>query len=232
MATFAADTAAVAAGAGVRTFLSVGRCHADHRVRGAPLGAAAGVMITASHNPAPDNGYKVYAADGAQVIPPDDAEIDTLAGELGRARRRRNRPQPPGRRTSTSRAARALHRNRRPALVDPAGPRHARAVYTPLHGVGGAVLPDLLVAAGFDRPCPCPAQADPDPAFPTVAFPNPEEPGALDLAVAERAGSRPTWCSRTIPTQTAWRSPFADRAAAVPGAHRATSSAPSSPITC
>ena len=184
-ATFAADTAAVAAGAGVRTFL-LGRPLPTPIIAFAVrhLGAAAGVMITASHNPAPDNGYKAYAADGAQVIPPDDGRITTLAGELG---------PPPETQPAGSRRVEGLddapllsaYTESVTRVLDPAGPRALRAVYTPLHGVGGAVLPDLLVAAGFDPPVPVPRQAEPDPDFPTVAFPNPEEPGALDLAVAE-----------------------------------------------
>ena len=184
-ATFAADTAAVAAGAGVRTFL-LGRPLPTPIIAFAVrhLGAAAGVMITASHNPAPDNGYKAYAADGAQVIPPDDSRITTLAGELG---------PPPETQPAGSRRVEDLddapllsaYTESVTRVLDPAGPRALRAVYTPLHGVGGAVLPDLLVAAGFDPPVPVPRQAEPDPDFPTVAFPNPEEPGALDLAVAE-----------------------------------------------
>ena len=184
-ATFAADTAAVAAGAGVRTFL-LGRPLPTPIIAFAVrhLGAAAGVMITASHNPAPDNGYKAYAADGAQVIPPDDSRITTLAGELG---------PPPETQPAGSRRVEGLddapllsaYTESVTRVLDPAGPRALRAVYTPLHGVGGAVLPDLLVAAGFDPPVPVPRQAEPDPDFPTVAFPNPEEPGALDLAVAE-----------------------------------------------
>jgi phosphomannomutase len=184
-ATFAADTAAVAAGAGVRTFL-LGRPLPTPIIAFAVrhLGAAAGVMITASHNPAPDNGYKAYAADGAQVIPPDDGRITTLAGELG--------PPPETRPAGGSlvedlddAALLSAYTESVTRVLDPAGPRALRAVYTPLHGVGGAVLPDLLVAAGFDPPVPVPRQAEPDPDFPTVAFPNPEEPGALDLAVAE-----------------------------------------------
>ena len=184
-ATFAADTAAVAAGAGVRTFL-LGRPLPTPIIAFAVrhLGAAAGVMITASHNPAPDNGYKAYAADGAQVIPPDDGRITTLAGELG--------PPPETRPAGGSlvedlddAALLSAYTESVTRVLDPAGPRALRAGYTPLHGVGGAVLPDLLVAAGFDPPVPVPRQAEPDPDFPTVAFPNPEEPGALDLAVAE-----------------------------------------------
>ncbi|MGA9077780.1 MAG: hypothetical protein WB383_05565, partial [Acidimicrobiales bacterium] len=149
------------------------------------LGAAAGVMITASHNPAADNGYKAYAPDGAQVIPPDDARIADLAAELG-----------PAPEAGPRRGARALveRLDETPLLsayaaavasvLEPDGPRQLRIVYTPLHGVGGAVLPELLVGAGFDPPALVERQADPDPDFPTVAFPNPEEPGALDLALA------------------------------------------------
>ncbi len=76
------------------------------------------------------------------------------------------------------------------AVVSPAGPRRLRTLYTPVHGVGGAVLPELLEEAGFDRPALVAAQARPDPDFPTAPFPNPEEPGVLDLALAaaERLG--------------------------------------------
>jgi phosphomannomutase len=185
-AVFAADTAEVLAAAGVRT-------HVFARPLPTPitafavrhLGAAAGVMVTASHNPAADNGYKVYAGDGAQVIPPDDTAIAAGAEEAPAALVRGPAvPTPP---PNGGPDAEVLDAYRRTVLglLDPEGPRDLRTVYTPMHGVGGAVLPDLLVAAGFDRPVPVPAQAEPDPDFPTVAFPNPEEPGALDLAVAE-----------------------------------------------
>jgi phosphomannomutase len=144
------------------------------------LGAAAGVMVTASHNPAADNGYKVYAGDGAQIIPPDDSAI-AAAADAGAV---------PSSGTSTGVVAAveeemlAGYRAAVLALLDPAGPRQLRAVYTPMHGVGGAVLPGLLVAAGFDPPLVVTEQAEPDPDFPTVPFPNPEEAGALDLAIA------------------------------------------------
>jgi phosphomannomutase len=152
------------------------------------FGAAAGVMITASHNPAADNGYKVYAGDGAQIIPPDDAAIAAAADEAG--------PVPVGAAPSRPGAGiddevLAAYREAVLGLIDPYGPRGLRVVYTPLHGVGGAVLPGLLGAAGFDAPVVVAEQADPDPDFPTVAFPNPEEVGALDLALAaaRRAGA-------------------------------------------
>jgi phosphomannomutase len=186
-ATFAADTAEVAAAAGVRVRMLTRPLPTPitaFAVR--HLEAAAGVMITASHNPATDNGYKAYAADGAQVIPPDDARIAALAAEAGPPADLELSPQQ--RRLvehlddATVLAAYAATVTR---VLDPGGPRRLRIVYTPLHGVGGAVLPDLLVGAGFDPPVPVARQAEPDPDFPTVAFPNPEEHGALDLAFAE-----------------------------------------------
>ncbi|HEX3906480.1 MAG TPA: phospho-sugar mutase, partial [Mycobacteriales bacterium] len=147
------------------------------------LGAAAGIVVTASHNPAPDNGYKVYAGDGAQIIPPDDADIASAAA--------REPTQPEGTTagvvTDVTEGVLASYRTAVLGLLDPDGPRDLRVIYTPMHGVGGAVLPGLLRAAGFDAPHIVAEQADPDPDFPTLPFPNPEEPGALDLAVAEAA---------------------------------------------
>jgi phosphomannomutase len=147
------------------------------------LGAAAGVVVTASHNPAPDNGYKVYAGDGAQIIPPDDADIaaDADAEPIPPA------GTTPGVVTDVVDEMLAAYRTAVLDLLDASGPRDLRVVYTPMHGVGGAVLPGLLVAAGFAAPHIVAEQADPDPDFPTLPFPNPEEPGALDLAVAEAA---------------------------------------------
>ncbi len=150
------------------------------------LQAAAGVMVTASHNPAHDNGYKVYAPDGAQIIPPDDARIADLSARLG---------APPVEPLSADASARIETIDERAlfeaysrvalALLAPTPERDLSCVYTPMHGVGGAVVPDLFVQAGFAPLVVVPAQIAPDPDFPTVAFPNPEEPGALDLALAE-----------------------------------------------
>ena len=150
------------------------------------LEAAAGVVVTASHNPAPDNGYKVYLSDGALVFPPHDAAIAAAASRTAM-------PLGPtfegpfGDRLVDIDEAEVLAAYRRAvlAVVSPAGPRRLRVVYTPVHGVGGAVLPGLLEEAGFDRPALVEAQAAPDPDFPTAPFPNPEEPGVLDLALAE-----------------------------------------------
>ena len=159
------------------------------------LDAVAGVMVTASHNPPQDNGYKVYLGAGlggpdgagAQIVPPADAEIEaaikavgTLAevplGDpgtvLGRGR------------SSTGTSDGAV------AVLDPQRRRRGTltVAYTPLHGVGGAVLVDAFVQAGFAAPAVVPEQVEPDPDFPTVAFPNPEEPGAMDRVT--RAGRR------------------------------------------
>jgi phosphomannomutase len=186
-AQFAIDVADVALAAGVRV-----------RVIARPLptpitafavkhlGAAAGVMITASHNPAADNGYKVYAADGAQVIPPDDNSIaEAAANAEPSAFANLNRAEPGAAETIDEAELLEAYRRAVFGFLDPAGARQLRIVYTPMHGVGGAVLPGLLQKAGFGPVSVVAAQAAPDPLFPTVAFPNPEEPGALDLAFAD-----------------------------------------------
>ncbi len=186
-AEFASDAAAVATAAGVRVRLFAHPLPTPLTAFAVKhLGAAGGVMITASHNPAPDNGYKVYASDGAQVIPPDDAYI---------ARAAANSPASAfavGEGFSTEGVelideAELLEAYRRAAFgfLDPTGPRQLRIVYTPMHGVGGAVVPGLLEQAGFGPVSSVAAQAAPDPGFPTLAFPNPEEPGALDLALSD-----------------------------------------------
>jgi phosphomannomutase len=186
-ASFSADTSAVAAvlGVRVRTFArplpTPITAFATRHLR-----AAAGVMITASHNPASDNGYKVYLDDGAQVIPPYDAAIAAASShgdeDLSQAGAR-GVPRKVER--IDERELLRAYRSAVLKLIDQNAPRDLSIVYTPLHGVGGAITPDLLEQAGFDRPFVVAQQADPDPDFPTVAFPNPEEPGALDLALAD-----------------------------------------------
>lgn len=179
-AQFAGDTAEVAAAAGVPV-------HRLDEALPTPItafavrhfAAAAGVMITASHNPARDNGYKVYVADGGQVLPPADAEIAAAAGPPGPAA-----AVPALLRPVDCEALVSAYRAAVLAPLDPNGARQVRAVYTPMHGVGGAVVPDLVARAGFPPVIAVREQMAPDPDFPTVAFPNPEEPGALDLALA------------------------------------------------
>ncbi|MDT4996658.1 MAG: phosphomannomutase, partial [Pseudonocardiales bacterium] len=143
------------------------------------LDAAAGVMVTASHNPPQDNGYKVYVGDGAQIVPPVDAEIETAIGLVG-----------PVRDIPLADTVTVLDESivedyvtAVAGLLD-LGPRALRIVHTAMHGVGTEVLSKVFAAARFDPLIKVSAQAAPDPDFPTVSFPNPEEPGAMDLALA------------------------------------------------
>ena len=155
------------------------------------LEACAAVVITASHNPPRDNGFKVYDGAGAQIVPPVDAAIAAAMERAGPANRVPVREglagaEPIGRETLEDyfRDLAAL----RPAG---AGDGSLRIVYTPLHGVGWEPVREVLGRAGYREVRPVPEQAEPDGRFPTVAFPNPEEPGALDLALglAEETGA-------------------------------------------
>ena len=144
------------------------------------LGAAAGIMVTASHNPPRDNGYKLYSSDGSQIIPPNDEIVERFANVVTSPAL--------GERTS------AHHRWISPDLLDryrshmtqrfAVSHSDLAITYTPLHGVGGASMMDLFARAGYTNVTPVAAQFEPDGAFPTLPFPNPEEPGALDLAMA------------------------------------------------
>jgi len=149
------------------------------------LGMAAGVMITASHNPAADNGYKLYLSDGAQVIPPADAEIEKRIAALGPLAQI---PVAAAGSPLITRHGDEIAEAYLAAIVGAAGHSAGPAlsvVYTPMHGVAGRLMLRAMRLAGFAAPHVVAAQAEPDPDFPTVAFPNPEEPGALDLALAD-----------------------------------------------
>jgi phosphomannomutase len=154
------------------------------------LDAAAGVVVTASHNPPADNGYKVYLGQGAQIVTPQDREIseriaqfDPVAVELA------DRDHPlissVGAELVDAYVA-AVPAVRRQPEVAP-----VPIAYTAMHGVGGEILCRAFEAAGLGRPVVVAEQQDPDGTFPTVSFPNPEEPGAMDLVieVARRAGA-------------------------------------------
>ena len=197
-AAFAEEAAAVAAGAG---FV----CRMLERPGPTPLlafavqrlGAAAGVMITASHNPKQDNGYKLYLEHGAQLTAPEDTlvaeamaaieSVRTLPRLDAAAREQRGLQEW---------LDRALERDYLTAI---AGERAAAAddsglciVYTAMHGVGGRLMRAALARAGFSEVHEVAEQAVPDPEFPTVPFPNPEEPGAMDrlLALGERVSAQ------------------------------------------
>ena len=143
------------------------------------LGCSAGVMVTASHNPPQDNGYKVYLGDGSQIVPPADADISAEILAVGPVNElpRSNDYVRLGDEVAEAYMAAAI------AL--PTGTaRDLSVVYTPMHGVGRDTMVEVVRRTGFADLRVVPAQADPDPDFPTVAFPNPEEPGAMDLALA------------------------------------------------
>jgi phosphomannomutase len=146
------------------------------------FGCVAGIVVTASHNPAQDNGYKVYLGDGSQIVPPADVEI---AARIDKAAQLPLADVPRSTDVTTLDAELIeAYLERAVSLTDAATPRALDWVYTPLHGVGGAVVADVVGRLGYPAAHVVPEQADPDPDFPTVTFPNPEEPGALDLAIA------------------------------------------------
>jgi phosphomannomutase len=184
---FALDTARIIAGAGLRPLLFDGHVPTPvvaFAIRS--LGAVAGVVVTASHNPPADNGYKVYLGDGSQIVTPADADISAAIDTVGAL------ADIPRGAVDDRIGAEVIDRyvDRVRALLAEIGTatrgdRAAlRVVYTPLHGVGGPLLRRCLVDAGFAEPMVVPEQADPDPDFPTVPFPNPEEEGAIDAALA------------------------------------------------
>jgi len=217
---FALETARVTTGAGREALLLPRPLPTPvlaHAVRA--LGAAAGVMVTASHNPPADNGYKVYlggdlggpGGDGAQIVPPADAEIEAAIRAVG-----------PLSTVALGSPGTVLGDDIVRSYVDAAAEvvapdtlRSLVVAYTPLHGVGAAVLPDAMVAAGFERPLIVATQERPDPDFPTVAFPNPEEPGAVDHLLALAAHARADVaiandpdadrCAVAIPVADRWR---------------------------
>jgi phosphomannomutase len=150
------------------------------------LQAAAGIMITASHNPPAYNGYKLYLRDGAQIIPPADAEIEAEIRGLGPLSAVPLAPaDSPLIVQLGDEVAQAYLDRICAASPAPDDAAWLRFVYTPLHGVAGALAMRAFEQAGFTPPDLVAAQAEPDPDFPSVTFPNPEEPGALDLALAQ-----------------------------------------------
>jgi phosphomannomutase len=190
-AVFAADAARILSRAGIRVSLlprALPTPVLAFAVR--RLGAAYGLMVTASHNPRQDNGIKVYVRDGGQLLPPQDQAVAAAIEATDPLRLPGGWAQGPFAFTPADVA---------PAYVTavaaggrrPAGPPDLKVVHTALHGVGDATLRAVLGAAGWPGPAPVAAQQHPDPAFPTVPYPNPEAPGVLDLAqaAAEREGA-------------------------------------------
>ena len=189
---FATDTAELMAGAGVRATILP-------RLLPTPvlafavrhLGTSAGVMVTASHNPPNDNGYKVYlggADDGSQIVPPVDAEIEAHIQRVAATRLVQDLPRSNDYATAGEEVVDEYVRRTAALVPHPDAP--PRFVYTAMHGVGWETARRVFAEAGFGEPTVVAEQIEPDPAFPTVAFPNPEEPGALDLAFATATKAR------------------------------------------
>ncbi|MGA5809264.1 phospho-sugar mutase [Streptomyces cellulosae] len=225
--TFAEDTAAVMTGAGLRAavlprplptpVLAFAIRH---------LGAVAGVEVTASHNPPRDNGYKVYLGDGSQIVPPADAEI---AAEIDAVASLDDVPRPTTGWETLDDTVLDAYLTRTDAVLSKDSPRTARTVYTAMHGVGKDVLLAAFARAGFPTPDLVTEQAEPDPDFPTVAFPNPEEPGAMDLAFAKARETNPDLviandpdadrCAAAVKAGGDWRMLRGDEVGALLAAH-------------
>ena len=201
---FARDTAAVVVAAGGRALLLPQPLPTPvlaFAIR--HLSADAGVMVTASHNPPQDNGYKVYLGDGSQIVPPADAAI---AAHIARVEHVADVPRASEGWETLGQSLLEDYLDAVVTVVDPSSPRDLNCVHTSLHGVGHGTVNAAFLRAGFDAPTPVGEQAVPDPDFPTVAFPNPEEQGAIDLALAE---ARARACDLVIAND-----PDADRCAA------------------
>jgi len=152
---------------------------------GLSMGACASIVVTASHNPPADNGYKVYAANGAQIVPPTDTEIADRIEATGPANEEPRAADPygdPGVEAIGPDLFDDYLREVAASLPSVTGDRTISIVYTAMHGVGGKPVTEALRRFGFKNVHPVARQQAPDGTFPTVSFPNPEEPGALDLA--------------------------------------------------
>ncbi|MEW2291748.1 phospho-sugar mutase [Streptomyces sp. NPDC006743] len=226
-ADFARDTAAVMTGAGLRAAVLPRPLPTPvlaFAVR--HLGAVAGVEVTASHNPPRDNGYKVYLGDGSQIVPPADAEI---AAEIDAITTLTAVPRPDTGWETLGEDVLEAYLARTDAVLAQGSPRTARTVYTAMHGVGKETLLAAFARAGFPAPDLVAEQADPDPDFPTVAFPNPEEPGAMDLAFAKARETGPDLiiandpdadrCAAAVKDGAHWRMLRGDEVGALLAAH-------------
>ncbi|WP_406178785.1 phospho-sugar mutase [Streptomyces canus] len=227
---FARDTAAVMTGAGLKAALLPRPLPTPvlaFAIR--HLGAVAGVEVTASHNPPRDNGYKVYLGDGSQIVPPADADI---AAEIAAIASLDDVPRPDTGWQTLDDAVLNAYLARTDAVLAENSPRTARTVYTALHGVGKDTLLAAFERAGFPTPDLVAEQADPDPDFPTVAFPNPEEPGAMDLAFAKARETNPDLiiandpdadrCAVAVKRDDTWRMLRGDEVGALLAAHLVT----------
>jgi len=182
-ADFALDTARVAAARGMRAHLIEGVTPTPVLAWNIPrFDVAAAVMVTASHNPREDNGYKVYLGHGAQIVPPDDEAIATRIDAVDAPTVALADAVDPLIHRVGDEATRA-YLEWLPTVRLLPDVRGARVGYTAMHGVGGSVSLRAFAACGLPAPVVVEAQQRPDPDFPTVVFPNPEEPGAMDMVI-------------------------------------------------
>jgi phosphomannomutase len=235
---FARDTAAVVLAAG-------GRASVLPRPLPTPvlayairhLGADAGVMVTASHNPPQDNGYKVYLGDGSQIVSPSDVDI---AAEISRIERTLDVPLADDGWETLDDEVLESYLTHVIDVVSPESSRDLVVVHTALHGVGSETVARAFVAAGYAAPLPVPSQAEPDPLFPTVPFPNPEEPGAMDAALELAEQTAPDVviandpdadrCAVAVPGPGGWRMLRGDEVGVLLGAHLLDRGVPSDAV--
>ncbi|MEO7447255.1 MAG: phospho-sugar mutase [Humibacillus sp.] len=190
------------------------------------LGADAGVMVTASHNPPEDNGYKVYVGDGSQIVPPVDGLI---AAEIAAIESVASVPLADDGWATLDDEVLDSYLADVVTVVASDTPRDVTVVHTALHGVGSETVRRAFLAAGFPEPIPVASQAEPDPLFPTVSFPNPEEPGAMDAAIELAEQTSPDLviandpdadrCAVGIPGPGGWRMLRGDEVGALLGSH-------------
>jgi len=195
------------------------------------LRASAGVVVTASHNPPEDNGYKVYLGSGSQIIPPADTQISECIASATASGPVRGLPH--GTQWELiGPEVEAAYVQRTASLARAKPNTQLVSVYTAMHGVGGRIFLEIAKAAGFQKPIAVTKQFEPNAAFPTVAFPNPEEPGAIDLAVETAKAHKADLiiahdpdadrCAVAIPTnteKTQWRMLHGDEVGSLLACH-------------
>ncbi|GAA1725940.1 phospho-sugar mutase [Microbacterium paludicola] len=245
---FARDSAELFAGAGLRAILLPRRLPTPvlaFAVR--HFGADAGVMVTASHNPPNDNGYKVYLGGsdaGSQIVAPSDADIAASIRRVADEQSVSDLPRSSAYEIADEAVIEAYVSATAAVGPAPEGAAGTRWVYTAMHGVGWETFSRVLEEAGYPQPTVVPEQIEPDGTFPTVAFPNPEEPGAMDLAFATAAASGAEFVlaqdpdadrlAVAIPAESGWRRLTGNEVGLLLGrrAARAAAGTPDASLAC